>query len=218
MRTRARLSILALILAASTVPCMAQARGGAAAARPAVAYTTDGILYLATETGQVMQKIEAELPIGDFAVSPDLKTVVFAAPHPGEIGGPLFILDVASGSDRAGDAGSVLQRRFDRRTGGVLLRSGVCSRRQAGGVCGPRLRRGQRRAVQRPAGHSGPGHTRGQHREEHGRFEWPAAREHTQSALVARRQADPGKYRRALLRDRCRGAGRWTRYSFRKAN
>jgi hypothetical protein len=99
---RAQLSILALILATSAAACMAQARG-TAAARPAVAYSTDGLLYLATETGQVVQTIEAELPIGDFAISPDLKMVVFAPPHPGKIGAPLFILDVASGAIEAMD-------------------------------------------------------------------------------------------------------------------
>ena len=66
--------------------------------RPAVAYAVDGVLYLATESGEVVQKIEVEYPIGDFAISPDLKTVVFAPPHPGEEGGPLFVLDVASGN------------------------------------------------------------------------------------------------------------------------
>ena len=66
--------------------------------RPAVAYAVDGVLYLATESGRVVQTIEAEVPIGDFAISPDLKAVVFSPPHPGEGGGPLFILSVASGA------------------------------------------------------------------------------------------------------------------------
>ena len=64
--------------------------------RPAVAYAVDGVLYLATESGEVVKKIDVEYPIGDFAISPDLKTVVFVPPHPGEEGGPLFVMDVAS--------------------------------------------------------------------------------------------------------------------------
>jgi len=98
MKWLAKLSILALVLLAPAIPCLAQARGGTAVERPAVAYTLDGVLYLASESGQVVRKIESELPIGDFAISPDLKTVVFSPPHPGEVGGPLFILDVAGGS------------------------------------------------------------------------------------------------------------------------
>jgi hypothetical protein len=63
-----------------------------------VAYAVDGVLYLATESGRVVQTIETELPMGDFAISQDLKTVVFSLPHPGESGGPFFILDVSTGA------------------------------------------------------------------------------------------------------------------------
>jgi hypothetical protein len=76
--------------------CLGQTAGGRAQ-QPAVAYTVDGSLYLATASGQVVQKVEAELPLGDFAISPDLKKVVFSPPHPDVVGGPLFVLDVSSG-------------------------------------------------------------------------------------------------------------------------
>jgi hypothetical protein len=92
-----RLSILALILAASAGQCLAQARGGAIAEPPAVAYALGGTLYLASESGQVVKKIEAPIPIGDFAISPDLNTVIFASAVPGVVGGPFLIMDVASG-------------------------------------------------------------------------------------------------------------------------
>jgi hypothetical protein len=88
---------MALVWLAAGSCCVGQTLG-APGARPAVAYTVDGVLHLATETGQVVQRIEPEVPIGDFAISPDLRTVVFAPPHPGEVGGPLLILDVASGN------------------------------------------------------------------------------------------------------------------------
>jgi hypothetical protein len=97
MNWAGRLSILALALLAPAVPCLAQARDDAAAERPAVAYAVDGRLHLATESGQIVQKISALLQIGDFAISPDLNTVVFASPGPGVLGGPFFILDVANG-------------------------------------------------------------------------------------------------------------------------
>ena len=87
------LQLLALAMSAATVRSQATDPD-----RPAVAYAVDGVLYLATESGREVQTIEAEVPIGDFAISPDLKTVVFSPPHPGEGGGPLFILDVASGA------------------------------------------------------------------------------------------------------------------------
>lgn len=97
MKLFGRMLILQLLVAfaVSTVAVCGQ---GTAPDRPAVAYAVDEVLYLATESGRVVQTIEAEVPIGDFAISPDLKTVVFSPPHPGEGGGPLFILDVASGA------------------------------------------------------------------------------------------------------------------------
>jgi len=90
---------LAALCLAPVAKCDAQARAQATAPqRPAVAYAVDGVLYLATQSGEVVQKIEVEYPIGDFTISPDLKTVVFVPPHPGEEGGPLFVLNVASGN------------------------------------------------------------------------------------------------------------------------
>lgn len=86
------------MILASALPCLGQARGADAVARPAVAYTHDGALYLASESGQVLKKIGVPVPIGDFAISPDLKTVVFASAVPGEAGGPFLILDVPSGA------------------------------------------------------------------------------------------------------------------------
>jgi hypothetical protein len=87
-----------LVFAAVAMPCNGQTQTAPAADRPAVAYSTAGVLYLATESGRVVRKIEPELPIGDFAISPDLRTVVFTVPHPGESGGLFVILDVASGA------------------------------------------------------------------------------------------------------------------------
>ena len=72
----ARLVVPALVLVVPMMRVSAQATGGQVAERSAVAYSADGALYLATETGRVLQKIEPELPIGDFAISPDLKTIV----------------------------------------------------------------------------------------------------------------------------------------------
>jgi WD40-like Beta Propeller Repeat len=92
-----RLVVLGLLLAPSG-RCVAQDPAAAAAQQPAVAYAVDGMLYLATESGRIVQKISTLLPIGDFAISPDLKTVVFASAGPGITGGPFFILDVPSGA------------------------------------------------------------------------------------------------------------------------
>jgi hypothetical protein len=97
MNPPGKLTLLALLLAAPASVCFAQARGGAAAERPAVAYTQGGTLYLASESGQVVKKIGAPVPIGDFAISPDLKTVIFASAVPGVVGGPFLIMDTASG-------------------------------------------------------------------------------------------------------------------------
>jgi hypothetical protein len=94
MKSLGKAAILTASLALAA-PCWGQAT---TAQQPAVAYAADGILYLATESGRVAQTIETELPIGDFAISPDLKTVVFSLPHPGESGGLFFILDVATGA------------------------------------------------------------------------------------------------------------------------
>jgi hypothetical protein len=91
-------ALLFLLLAwAPAASCLGQTTG-ATAKQPAVAYAVDGSLHLATESGQVLRKIGTRVPIGDFAISPDLKTVVFAIAVPGLVGGPFFILDVASGA------------------------------------------------------------------------------------------------------------------------
>jgi len=89
--------MLSLLFLAVVMPAAA-ARGQAKAGeQPAVAYAVDGVLHLATESGRVVQTVKTELPIGDFAISPDLGTVVFSLPHPGESGGPFFILNVSTG-------------------------------------------------------------------------------------------------------------------------
>ena len=77
--------------------CVGQTTG-AGEQQPAVAYVVGGSLYLAAESGQVLRKIGAPVPIGDFAISPDLKTVVFASAVPGVAGGPFLIMDVSSGA------------------------------------------------------------------------------------------------------------------------
>jgi hypothetical protein len=85
---------MALLLAA--IPAVARAQASPAE-QAAMAYALEGVLYLAAESGRVVQTIRSELPIGDFAISPDLKTVVFSLPHPGESGGPLLLLNVTNG-------------------------------------------------------------------------------------------------------------------------
>jgi len=89
--------VLVLLLPVLVMPAAMAWGQAAAAGLPAVAYAAGGVLYLATETGRVVQTVATELPIGDFAISPDLKTVVFSLPHPGESGGPFFILNVSTG-------------------------------------------------------------------------------------------------------------------------
>jgi hypothetical protein len=84
-----KLSIAMLMCAALAPQCMSQT--------PAVAYTSDGALYVASESGQLIKKITAPSPIGDFAISPDLKTLIFASAVPGVVGGPFLIMDVPSG-------------------------------------------------------------------------------------------------------------------------
>ena len=90
-------TVRVLLMVALVMPVAAVWGQATADDRPAVAYAADEVLYLATESGRVVKTIEAELPIGDFAISPDLKTVVFSLPHPGESGGPFFILNVSTG-------------------------------------------------------------------------------------------------------------------------
>jgi WD40-like Beta Propeller Repeat len=67
--------------------------------KPAVAYSYKGVLYLATESGHPLKAVRTTLPIGDFAVSPDGKLVVFSPPRSSRLtGGPLWILNVATGA------------------------------------------------------------------------------------------------------------------------
>jgi hypothetical protein len=64
-----------LLLAVVMPPAAAQGQAKAGE-QPAVAYAVDGVLYLATESGRVVQTVKTELPIGNFAISPNLGTVV----------------------------------------------------------------------------------------------------------------------------------------------
>jgi len=98
MKSFGKASVFLSLLLALGAPAAAAWGQATAGEQPAVAYAADGILYLATESGRVVQTIETELPIGDFAISPDLNTVVFSLPHPGESGGPFFILNIAAGA------------------------------------------------------------------------------------------------------------------------
>ena len=83
-------------LCVSGLSALGQARP-ASGSSAVVAFSHDGVLSLATNTGHIVSTIRADRPIGEFDVSPDLAHVVFAEPHPGRIGGPLFLLEVATG-------------------------------------------------------------------------------------------------------------------------
>jgi hypothetical protein len=97
MRKRCQvLGVLALLLMPAA-SCWGQT-AEAGAQQPAVAYVAGGSLYLATESGKVVRQIDVPVPMGDFAISPDLTWVVFATAISGTLGGPFLILDVASGA------------------------------------------------------------------------------------------------------------------------
>jgi hypothetical protein len=68
----------------------------AASTSPDIAYTRDGVLYLATSAGDVVRTVKARLPIGRFTVSPDLTKVVFVPPGHDLWGGPLYLLRLKS--------------------------------------------------------------------------------------------------------------------------
>lgn len=70
-------------------------------AQPAVAYSSGGRLYLATDTGQVVKTIRSKIPIGQFAISSDASIAVFLRPRRAQVnGGQLYRLDVHSGKVR----------------------------------------------------------------------------------------------------------------------
>jgi hypothetical protein len=87
-----------VVLLAWAMPTATGWAQATAAQQPAVAYSVDGVLYIATESGSVLRTVEIDLPIGDFTISPDLGTVVFSLPHPDATGGPLFILNLSTGA------------------------------------------------------------------------------------------------------------------------
>jgi hypothetical protein len=62
----------------------------------AVAYSSGGVLYLATGAGKILNTIHPKIPIGNFAISPDARTVVFTRSDAKPNGGRLYRLDVAT--------------------------------------------------------------------------------------------------------------------------
>ena len=64
--------------------------------RAAIGYSTEGVLRITTESGRVLHSFETKPPIGDFAISPDGRSVVFS-PFGTDYGGPLYLMNVANG-------------------------------------------------------------------------------------------------------------------------
>jgi len=62
-----------------------------------IAYSYQGVVYLATATGRNLRVIKSPVPIGDFALSPDLQFVVFAKPYKKDVtGGALWIFNIST--------------------------------------------------------------------------------------------------------------------------
>ena len=93
MRTSERF-LLIVVLALSIPPVWCQQSG---IAKPSVAYSHKGVLYLASESGQVLRAVETKPPVGVFVISPDGQTVVFAPFKPKEYGGRLYRLSLMTG-------------------------------------------------------------------------------------------------------------------------
>lgn len=64
---------------------------------PRVAYVEQGTLYLTTASGQVVESVKPQVPIADFAISPDASQVAFAVRGKRVYGGPIYLLNVRTG-------------------------------------------------------------------------------------------------------------------------
>ena len=64
--------------------------------RPAVAYSKEGVFYLATADGKTLMSFRTDPPIGNFTVTPDGESVVFTPLNHGVVGGDLYSLSVSN--------------------------------------------------------------------------------------------------------------------------
>ena len=87
MNSLAKLALAALLLGSSVLGC---------AQNSAVAYTQDGALFLATDSGTVTRTLKTRIPIGDFSISRDATKVVFV-PAGVDYGGTLYMVDAVTG-------------------------------------------------------------------------------------------------------------------------
>ena len=95
MKIHIRLTLLAL-LSLLGLQSWGQSSGNG---KPTVAYSYKGVLYLTTTSGHTLKAIRTKLSIGEFAISPDDRFVVFSPPRsPDVTGGPLWVLNVATGA------------------------------------------------------------------------------------------------------------------------
>lgn len=84
---------------------MAFAKGEMISQSPApsdiVAYAIGGVLTIRTASSEkILHVLKTTPPIGTFAISPDMRSVVFAPKGPEGNGGPLYLVSIADGKQR----------------------------------------------------------------------------------------------------------------------
>ena len=88
MKTRIRLAYCAMGL----LTALSLGGGANGQSKPALAYSEDGTVYFASDSGEILRTVKCSSRMEDFAVSPNAEMIVFNEVGPNEHGGPLYLL------------------------------------------------------------------------------------------------------------------------------